>query len=50
MQDAAAYRLRTWLPADVAASPLCDMGQFVSDLERLYRDMWAGWCATQTGN
>ena len=37
--------LRAELRDRVAASPLCDGGEFVRNLEAAYRDMWRNWCA-----
>ncbi len=36
--------LRQELRPRMAASPLCQSGQFARDLEALYRRMWTAWC------
>ncbi len=42
--------LRARLRGDVETSPLCNARQFATDLERLYRAMWADWCDGQPRN
>lgn len=38
------YRLRQTLRNDLETSPLCDVRQFVTDLEEAYRGMWQDYC------
>lgn len=42
-------RLRLGMRARVAASPLCDEGRFLRNLEAGYRMMWRRWCADGAG-
>jgi predicted O-linked N-acetylglucosamine transferase (SPINDLY family) len=37
-------QLRATMRERLQSSRLCDWAGFASDMERLYREMWADWC------